>query len=572
MKTARISALLLVALMTLAGIGIPMLHGETEPPKGGTLVIGLVSEPTVLDSCSGSWNVAPFAGNIFNSLLETDENMNIVPGLAESWTIDYENKMYLFKIRSGITWHDGQPLTLEDIKFSFEYLLPTYDNRGLFLKNTTVEIINETTVALKPGIFAPGIQIPRFASADWVVYPKHLLEGVDFLTSNFRKAPIGTGPFKFKEWVKGSHIVMERNENYWRPGKPYLDQIIVKFIPDSATLLAAIIAGDIDYVYRGLPYEAYKALVTDPKLQVFIDYKPNYKVFIVFNLNHSDPFKKEVLSNPLVRKAIAHAINKTDIVYKATLNVCRVSDRFWAPEFMPENPSITVYDYNPEKANKLLDEAGYPMTGGKRFSLELLVRSGEADEVKSAEVLRDYLKAVGIDITIKAVDFTTAEQLQANYQYDIAIIKRWINPVFSYYNHHSSAIQKGKILMNIAQYSNPQVDHYYDEWAYYATSDEERTQALLNVETILTYDLPELPFYDVAWMYIWNKKVGNAFAPARNWLQSESLENVYIKEEVSSPTPTPETSWWIYGVIAIIAIVLVAVVASFWVKKARRKG
>jgi len=501
------------------------VSAAADPPKrGGTLVMALVSEPTVLDSCNGAWNVAPLAGNIQNSLLETDENMKIVPGLAESWQVDYEKKQIVFKIRKGVTWHDGKPLTVEDVKFSFQELLPKYDNRGLYLKGTTVEIVDDTTVIMKPGDWAPGIMISRLASADWTVFPKHLLEGVDFTKSKFRRAPVGTGPFKFKEWVRGSHITLERNDNYWRPGKPYLDRIIIKFIREPSMLLAALATGEADFVYRGLPYEAYASMEKNPNLTVIVDFKPNYKLYILNNL------KQPELSNKKVRKAIAYALDKKDITAKATSNLCRTSDRPFAPEFLPGTPKITVYEYNPKKAEELLDEAGYPRkNGGSRFGLELLVRAGEAEEEKTADLIKDYLNAVGIDLTIKKADFNTVLQLQANYQYDMSLTKRWILGVYSYQNHHSKWIRPGMRLSNVTQFSNPKVDQLYDLWAYHAKSEAEGEKALLDVETIITDELPEIPLFDIAWMYVWSKRVANPFVPARNWLQSESLENIYLQ-------------------------------------------
>ncbi|MBM3299547.1 MAG: ABC transporter substrate-binding protein, partial [Deltaproteobacteria bacterium] len=190
-------------LLTLA---VTCETGTAQPVRGGTLVAGLIAEPATLDTCSGAWNSAPFAGNILGSILETDENMKFVPGLAESWSVDPGNKTYTFNVRKGVKWHDGKPFTAQDVKFTFETFLPTYHIFGKYLKDTKVDIVSETKVVVKPGIWAPAIQLGRFASGDWSMYPKHLLEGGDFIKSDYRKAPIGTGPFKFKEWVRGSHI------------------------------------------------------------------------------------------------------------------------------------------------------------------------------------------------------------------------------------------------------------------------------------------------------------------------------------------------------------------------------
>jgi len=515
-------------LLALLATGVATGFSETgmaQPVRGGTLMVGLLSEPSVLDTTSGAWNVGPIGGNLFSPLLEANDKLEIVPGLAESWSMDYTNKTYTFNLRKNVKWHDGKPFTAQDVKFTLEEFLPKYSFLGVFLRGSKVDIVSETKVVVKPGMWAPGIQPGRFASTDWSMYPKHLLQGVEFPKSAFRKAPIGTGPFKFKEWRRGSHITLERNENFWKPNKPYLDRIIVKIIRDPSLLLMGLTTGDLDFVYRGLPFEAYQTLKKNPNLQVILHYLPNYKVFLVNNLKHP------ALSNLGVRKAIMHAIDKEDIIAKATSNVCRLSNRMFAPEILPENPDVALYDYNPKKAEALLDQAGYPRKGnGTRFSIQILVRAGETDEEKTADLLKDYFKAVGVKLTIKKVDFSTNMQLQSNYQFDMATIKKGNVPFFNYRQHHSKNIRKGMRLANISQFSNEKVDQYYDQCAFRATSDEERNRAILNAETILTEELPEIPMFDVAWMYTWSKRVGNAFVPARNSFQNESYENVYISK------------------------------------------
>ena len=515
---AIICITMLVLLTASAGIA-------AQPAKGGTLRVAMVTEPKGLDSCHASWAVGLYAGNIFNSLLETDEKMNIVPGLASSYKVDYANKQYLFSIRKNVKWHDGKPLTVEDVKFSLEKQLPTYDNRGLYLKGTKVKILNDTDIVVKPGTWAPGIQLTRFASADWVIYPKHLLENANFNKSKFRRAPIGTGPFKFSKWVRGSHIVMVRNDSYWKKGKPYLDKIIVKFIKEPSMMIASLTTGEVDFVFRGLPYEAYKNMQKNPKLNVIVDYKPNYKLFITYNHKHP------ILSNLKVRQAISHAIDIKDIANKATSGLCRPSYRLFAPEFMPENPNLVTYAYDPAKSETLLDQAGYPKKAdGMRFNLKLTTRGGEAEEEKTADMLVDYLKKVGIGVELKRADFSTIVQLNAQYKFDLSLEKRWILPVYTYQGHHSRWIMPGKSMVNVSQYSSKETDHWYDEWAFNATSEEDRIKALFNVETQITKDIQQTGLFDISWMYVWSSRVGNAFVPSRNWVQCESYENLYIKK------------------------------------------
>jgi peptide/nickel transport system substrate-binding protein len=515
---------MLACLCVLAvAIGFAAEAAAGQPQRGGTLKVGMVSQPSVLDPTHGAWNVGLFAGNLFGMVLETDDKMKVGPGMAESWSADYKNKTYTFTFRKGIKWHDGKPFTMEDVKYSLEELLPKYDNRGMHLQGTKVEIQGESKVLVRPGQWAPGIQIGRLASADWVIYPKHQVEKGDFPKSEYRRAPVGSGPFKFKEWVRGSHVTLERFDAFYRPGKPYLDSMVVRFIEDPSSLLAALTTGDIDFAFRGLPYEAYETLKKNPNLNVIVDYKPNYKVLVGINQKHP------ILSKVAVRQALNHAINRKDLAAKATTNVCRASERSFAPEFMPENPQLKTYPFDPKKAEELLDKAGYPRkAGGNRFSITLLSRAGEAEEEKVGDLLKDYFQAVGVELNIKKVDFNTSLQLEGNYQYDMTLLKRWILPVYASQNHMTKWIQPGKSMVNVTQYSNAKVDAGYDAWAYTATSEEERTRALLGVEAQLSVDLPEYPLFDTAWMYIWNKRVGNAFVPARNWIQAESFEDAYI--------------------------------------------
>jgi peptide/nickel transport system substrate-binding protein len=520
-KTIK-SIILGFLLMLVAFHSAPSV-GMAQPVRGGTVVVGLIAEPAILDSCSGAWNSAPFAGNIMGSLLETDENMKFVPGLAESWSMDPANKTYTFNLRKGVKWHDGKPFTAQDVKFTLETFLPTYHIFGKYLKDTKVDVVSETKVVVKPGMWAPGIQLGRLASADWSIYPKHLLEGVDFIKSDYRKALVGTGPFKFKEWVRGSYITLERNDDYWKPGKPYLDRLIFKFIRDPSIMIASLNTGDIDFSFRGIPYEAYRGLEKNPNLNVIVAYRPNYKVFVVNNT------KSPILSNHLVRQAFAYAVDRKDIASKATSGMCRPSDRFFAPEVLPPNPNIKVYEYNPKKAEELLDQAGYPRKdGGTRFTIQLIGRLGEADEEKAGDLFRDYLKAVGVEVSIKRADFNTILQLSANYHFDVMTFKRYLAAYFTYTQHHSSFIRPGVVLVNISQYNNPKVDRFYDQWVESSTVDEQN-KALLSAETIMTEELPELPLFDVSWMYVWNKRVQNAFVPARNYLQSEALDSIYVK-------------------------------------------
>ncbi|HWQ16252.1 MAG TPA: ABC transporter substrate-binding protein, partial [Sulfolobales archaeon] len=364
-------------LISLVAFSILIPHPANSQQVGGVLTVALISEPTQIVATS-SWNGGFVCAQIFDTPLRFDEKLNLVPSLAESYEINASGGYYKFVLRNGIKFHDGVPLTPEDFKFTFEQIVPKYTSFGaLYFANTTVTIIDPRTVIIKPGKFLPGAQLPLFAACDTTaILPKHALEGKDMLKSDFiTTKPIGTGPYKMASWVKGQYIELARNNDYWDKGRPYLDKIIIRFISDPTALIAALKRGEIDYVFRGIPYEAAQDLRADPKLRVIPSDRPPYIAALWINV------KSGPLADVRVRQAIAYALNKTDIALKATFGVSEPIDYTVDPAVVPPSPNIFKYEYNLATAEKLLEDAGYKKgPDGKRFSIELLTRTGEPDE------------------------------------------------------------------------------------------------------------------------------------------------------------------------------------------------
>ncbi|MEM0115204.1 MAG: ABC transporter substrate-binding protein, partial [Fervidicoccaceae archaeon] len=205
MKKIYITLAIALAIISLIASFLYTEAGEIQ--VGGTLTIAMVSEPTQI-TASSSWNGAFVAAQIFDTLLRFDNNLNLVPGLAESYYVNTTCGCYVFKLRTNATWHDGQPVTADDVKFTFENIVPKYASYGdPYFTNTTVTIVNSTTVIIKPGIFSPAAQLPLFADpSNTPILPKHILEGQDFMKSTFLTNPVGSGPYKLNAWVKGSYI------------------------------------------------------------------------------------------------------------------------------------------------------------------------------------------------------------------------------------------------------------------------------------------------------------------------------------------------------------------------------
>jgi peptide/nickel transport system substrate-binding protein len=525
LSSINMLSILLILLMTSINI--------SSQQVGGTLVVALISEPTQIVATS-SWNGGFIAAQVFDTLLRFDPNLNLVPGLAQSFEVNEKEGYYKFVLRDGVKFHDGKPLTPEDIKFTFEQIVSKYTSFGaLYFANTTVTIIDSRTVIIKPGKFMPGAQLPLFAAVDTTpILPKHLLEGQDFLKSEFiTTKPVGTGPYKLVSWVKGSYIELVRNSDYWDKPRPYLDRIIVRFISDPAALIAGLKKGEISYVFRGIPYEAVPDLQRTPGLKVFIHDRPPYVAALWINV------KSSPLSDPKVREAIMYALNRTEIAEKATFRLAKPVDYMIDPAMVLPSPGIKKYAYDPSTAEKLLDEAGYRKgPDGKRFAIELLTRTGEPDEQIIAQLVRDQLSKVGIDVNIKSVDFATYLSLQTKFQYQIATVKYWISPLWTYQLFHSKWIGKGAFTNNF-QYSNPEVDRLLDLWLA-EPSISKQIEYLQKVEDILSRDLPLIVLYRVPWINVINEKFSGTDIPIGKWVFWDPLINTYMIQQITPQTTT----------------------------------
>ena len=225
-----------------------------EPKKGGTVHVVVQPEPPMLMqglNQNGPTNMV--AGNIYESLLRYNEKLEPQPSLAKSWEISADAKVYTFKLQEGVTWHDGKPFTADDVVFTLDKFLREVHPRWRPIVNAQVEKIEKiddltVKITLKQP-FGPMIMTQEVASAPMI--PKHIYDGTDYRANPANNTPIGTGPFKLKEWKKGSYIHLVKNENYWLKGKPNLDEIYWQIIPDAAARAVAYETGKVDVLTGG---------------------------------------------------------------------------------------------------------------------------------------------------------------------------------------------------------------------------------------------------------------------------------------------------------------------------------
>ena len=252
-----VSGLLTIMLTSFA-------TAEEVPVRGDTLVIGMVSPKVLNPILSTDVPSAEVHGTIFSSLVSVNDRLEYEPELARSWEVSADGLVWTFHLRDDVYWHDGVPFTAADVLFTFETIMDPHTitiRRGDYEKVTEWKVIDPHTFQVtfsEP--FAPALQAFTMG-----IIPKHLLEGEDVNIAPFNRAPVGTGPFIFREWVSDVHVVVDRNENYFGQ-VPYLNSIRWKIIPDDEVRMLELEAGTIDYA--SIPTIHYRRMLAVPHLYV----------------------------------------------------------------------------------------------------------------------------------------------------------------------------------------------------------------------------------------------------------------------------------------------------------------
>jgi peptide/nickel transport system substrate-binding protein len=499
-KSWRI-VLLVLTLPLVVALGKASV-GWGQAKYGGTLVM-VHTDPGVMNPIlEGAWPHFPRMS--FNGLIDYDPQGNVIPGLATAWKMSPDHLTYTFQLHPNAKWHDGKPLTAEDVRFTFEKILDPQVNSRLssyFQAVKEVQAPDPHTVVFK--LKQPD---PVFLANLWSgILPKHIWEKEDFAKSQYNVIPVGSGPWKLKEWVRGDHMTFEANADYFQ-GKPYLDRIIVKVIPDATVAYAALEKGDVDYVpFRGLvggpPYQLVDRLRQSPNLEV-----NSYEVSSMQRLffrNDKPPF-----NNLKVRQALAHAINKQFIIQKLLFGHGQIANSE-VPPAMKEwyNPKVPQYEYDVARANRLLDEAGLPKgADGVRFKTHIYGTPGVRAIL--CEVLKEQLKAVGISADIVINEWTTyynavRQTRTADGMFTIFSLPTIPDPTTEAPRYHSKEIKPGGF--NYLFYSNPRIDAIIDD-SQRTIDRDKRVRLLQEYQDILARDVPMIPLYVLAGVDVSSKK------------------------------------------------------------------
>ena len=366
-----------------------------------------------------------------DGLMTYDRNGSRIPRLAESWQASADGLTYTFKIRSGVKWSDGQPFNAEDVVFT----LMNFGKYNTYLAKL-MPLIAEAN-APDATTFVLRLKQPLTATLDlfdkevFPLLPKHIYDRTNLVTNPANRAPVGLGPFKFVSWETGRAITFKRNPNYWEKGKPHVDSVVFALIPDPQQRRNALARGEIDWMWlEAAQVPAMEAAAKGGKFRV-VEIKTNAPEQAVVDFNmQRDPMKKLK-----VRQALFQAIDRGRIVQDVYQGMANKSVNAIPAQFRSLNdPSIDynkMYPYDPKKAGALLDEAGYPLKNGQRFSIELTYPGVPPYELVAKAVQLQWT-AIGVSVKMVGLDgqiWTDKVYKQHNFDASIISLTGRTNPV-----------------------------------------------------------------------------------------------------------------------------------------------
>jgi len=479
------------ALASIAALALTLglLAAAVGAQPAGTLLVGLVAEPVNLDPAQVTDLNSNRVGRRVVETLVTfpDESTQVVPGLAESWTISKDGLQYTFKLRSGVKFHDGTPLNAEAVKFSIERQinpehpankLGKYPFANFYLGNVkAVEVLSSERVAfLLKEPRASFLAVLTVGAASIVSPTAAMKWGPDYPSH-----PVGTGPFRLASWDRGQRVVLEKNPAYWKyPVK--IERVIYRPIVEDQARLTELLTGQLDLIV-GVPADFVGQLEKDPKVMVLK--QTGAHVWYLGMNNQKKPF-----DDKRVRQALNYAVNKDAIVRDVLKGTGSLSKGPVLPSTWGADAALKAYPYDPQRAKKLLAEAGYP----NGFTTTLWVPesgSGMQAPVAMSTVMQSNLKAVGVNVTLQTMEWGAyLTKLRSKEQELFAL--SWMagteDPdMVMYPLLHSS--QWTPVGPNRALYKNARFDELLQQ-ARLTTDQAKRAQLYREAQRILVDDAP----------------------------------------------------------------------------------
>lgn len=487
----------------------PAAPSADQPQKGGTAVIVIDTDPTTLNGGITTEAVAgQVAAKVFSALIYLDKDYAPQPQLAEKWEVSPDSKTYTFKLRNGVTFHDGKPMTSADVKFTYEEILGKYHPRTQNLvkqRIAAIETPDATTVVFKlKDPYAPFLIQQTVFEAP--IFPKHLYEGTDILKNDYNAKPVGTGPFKFSAWNRGQNITLVRNAAYFEKDLPYLDGIKFQMIPEAQNRTVALELGEADFI--GDFYTPKTDVPRLAKNEKLVQRRGSTIPAIYFlMINTQSPAFKTAEA----RQALAFAIDRNRMVQQAAGGIGRpgrypFGDGFkWLLTDAADYEKLYPRDVN--KAKELLGKAS--VTPGK---IRLAYDAARPQMIAGGQIIRENLKEIGFDVELVPMERTVmVQKVFADRDFDITM-QSFVSsgdPAIGYHRLYQTNTTKNQFT-NATNYSNATVDDLLNKAAATANRDE-RAKLYKQMQEIVVKDMPSLVLFDDESVDTASKKLSNVF-------------------------------------------------------------
>ncbi|HEX2923302.1 MAG TPA: ABC transporter substrate-binding protein, partial [Chloroflexota bacterium] len=502
---------------------VPQTTPESAPqsaPKPNAVVYGTTFQPNTLNPITAPDIVSRSAIEmIFSGLVAANDKGELRPALGESWEESADGKVWTFRLRHGVKWHDGQEFTAEDVKFTYDTVIdpntkPTVaksDYAGL----QRVEVVDPYAVRF----YLAQPNAAFLARLVLGIAPKHLLQGQDLATATFNRQPVGTGPFVLDSWVKGESLTFKRNTDYFGE-KPKVEKIVWKIVPDSNVLALQASNGEVDGAPVFNPKDA-AALQSSGKLALHETLEGNTQISL--------QERNSLFQDVRVRQALAYAIDTHALIDTVLAGAAVPATSDILPSSWAYNPDVPTYEYDPSKAKALLADAGWRpgsdgilAKDGKRFSISLMTDAGHKVREQVMLAVRQYWGEVGIEVkasTQERNSFIFDRVLKGDFDAVLLQTAVQIDPDLSR-RFHTKSIKNGQNFLN---YSNPKLDTLLEQAL--ATSDQQqRKQAYAAAQKILAEDVPQICLFHPKTQYAFKSQLQgikpsptNLFWNAEQW-------------------------------------------------------
>ncbi len=512
-----------------------------DHPVGGTLVAEQTNDITQLcqpvEPGGGWWT----SYSLYDRLVEVDvDTVEPIPGLAESWEISSDGLTYTFHLYENAWWHDDVKFTAEDVKYTYDYMIDNDMPGKQYLGAIeSVEMADDYTIILH--LSRPNAAQLAYLGT-WTGYtailPKHIFDiGIPWEDNPNIYEPIGTGPFKFVELRPGEYVKLARHDKYHK-GAPYLDYLVWQIVPDVAVAIQMLKTGELHVLGAGNSpaFSELDALSKIDGLEARMSPLGGEDVFsLEFNSGNPDLPYNDVN----VRKAIALAINRQELQDKVFFGYTKVAESMFTIDIpWAYNPDAKVPGYDPDEANRLLDEAGYPR-GDDGIRFETHIKYGTffgAQLTGLAEVISEQLKVVGIEVGYTMYEWLLwLEQVKRSHDFELSLYLEYASP---------DPDEVGRIVVtdarsNGGEYSNSRVDELF-ELGLTTTDRSIRAEYYYEVQDIMAEELPYYPLVDQDYWFV----------------VAEDYHGFWFEEGVDATRQNPWRTWWEGGIIETTSVAL----------------